>query len=270
MSPQSQRNTGLSSNSSKQRIATSFGRAVESYDDAARLQRYAAECLWQCLDPSPTLGVAVDLGCGTGLQLSKIQQNADAVIAIDLSRGMLKHAQCQYPDDSCLWLQGDAESLPLLDATVDTLYSNLMVQWCHDLDQALREIYRVLKPGGRAVVSTLLRGSLAELEQAWRSVDDYRHVNDFLSAEHISEQLQTQRFSVARLQVEPLTLEYQRLTALTRELKSVGANVVTENKRKSPLSKLDVQRLLSGYEPFRLSNDKLPATYQIGVLVLQR
>jgi malonyl-CoA O-methyltransferase len=254
----------------KQLIANKFGRAATHYDQAARLQRYAGEQLWKGLDLSKTLGVTLDLGCGTGLQITQLLQHSQQLLALDLSAGMLHHAKGKYTEGDIYWLRGDAETLPLADGSVDTVYSNLMVQWCNDLPAVLAEVRRVLRPGGKAVISTLLDGSLKELKSAWRSVDNFQHVNSFLSAEKLEKMLAAAGFTESALICDELILTYQRLASLTRELKSVGANVVTDEKRQATLGKQDIQKLLAGYEPFRLPNDQIPATYNIGIMKLTR
>lgn len=65
------------------------------------------------------------------------------------------------------WLVADAESLPFPSDSFDVVFSNLMVQWCDDPRTVFAECRRVLRPGGRLVLSTLLEGTLTELKQAW-------------------------------------------------------------------------------------------------------
>ncbi|GAA5217744.1 malonyl-ACP O-methyltransferase BioC [Corallincola platygyrae] len=262
----------------KHRIANQFGKAANSYDGAARLQRLTAELLWrELLREQPPqrckvrpLGATLDLGCGTGLQLEALATQSDSVCAMDLSIDMLKFASRNIESQSVYWVRGDAEHLPFENNTFDTVFSNLMVQWCKNLDRVLAELYRVLKPGGKAVLSTLMQGSLSELSQAWKSVDNYQHVNQFISEQALRAEMANSEFSRHELIQRTLTLPYARLTGLTRELKKVGANVVTENARPTPLGKADLQRLLSAYETYRNNDGDLPATYQVGILVLER
>ena len=53
------------------------------------------------------------------------------------------------------------------------------VQWCSSLSQALNELYRVARPGGKVAFTTLLESSLPELNQAWKAVDEQPHANRF-------------------------------------------------------------------------------------------
>lgn len=88
-------------------------------------------------------------------------------------------AQARQKDAADHYLAGDIESLPLATATFDLAWSNLAVQWCGNLSTALRELYRVVRPGGVVAFTTLVQGSLPELHQAWQAVDERPHANRF-------------------------------------------------------------------------------------------
>jgi malonyl-CoA O-methyltransferase len=79
-------------------------------------------------------------------------------------------------------LCADAEQLPLADASVDVIFSNLALQWCEDLPGAMCEIARVLVRGGCAAICTLGADTLWELRAAWRTVDQSVHVNRYYRA----------------------------------------------------------------------------------------
>lgn len=77
------------------------------------------------------------------------------VTALDLSPPML--VQARQKDAADHYLAGDIESLPLATATFDLAWSNLAVQWCGNLSTALRELYRVVRPGGVVAFTTLVQ-----------------------------------------------------------------------------------------------------------------
>ena len=107
----------------------------------------------------------LDAGCGTGLLL---EQQALAVGAagraegIDYSDDMLEHAADRCADMPQVHLQqGSVEALPFEDASFDALSCTQTLLYVDELDQALREFYRVLKPGGRiAVLETDWSGAI--------------------------------------------------------------------------------------------------------------
>src|SRR5690606_13347117 len=100
------------------------------------------------------------------------------ILGLDLAEGMLRFARLERPGRSH-WLCGDAEALPLASASVDLVYSNLSIQWCENLPLLLAELRRVLRAGGKLVLTTMGPRTLRELKSAWQEVDGYVHVNRF-------------------------------------------------------------------------------------------
>ncbi|MCL1477526.1 MAG: methyltransferase domain-containing protein [Marinobacter sp.] len=151
-----------------------FGCASASYEGAARLQRQMGDAMLATITQPLLQGATVvDLGCGTGWYTRQLAQRFGAhTVGVDLAPGMLAYAQAQLMGPEAIqWLEADAERLPLANQSVDLIYSNLMIQWCHNPQGVLRECLRVLRPGGQLRVSTLLLGTLQELQQAWTLAD---------------------------------------------------------------------------------------------------
>ena len=107
----------------------------------------------------------LDAGCGTGLLL---EQEALAVgtdgraEGVDYSDDMLERARRRCADLPQVQLQqGSVENLPFDDASFDALSSTQCLLYVADLDSALREYHRVLKPGGRiAILETDWSGAI--------------------------------------------------------------------------------------------------------------
>ena len=253
----------------KQRIADNFSRAANSYDQAAALQQQVAA---QTLQGLPSLGGTariVDLGTGTGHHaLTLAHRYHDAtVIGLDLAMGMLRFAQTHTRHDRIYWCSGDIESLPLRDNTVDLVYSSLAIQWCC-LKQVLREVNRVLKPGGIFAFSTLAQDSLWQLDRAWCSVGEHNRVNRFASfsaQQHIAvgSELTVRSFLPATE-----TLHYPDALSLLHNLKALGVNTVLDNNR-GLLSRQKLTGLIQAYELLR-QPEGLPLSYQIIYGVLQK
>ena len=94
-----------------------------------------------------TYGRVLDIGCGDGRFLP-----SDGV-GIDLDPARLRQARRRSP----LVVVGDARRLPFADGTFDTAYANRMLNDTGALDDVLREVRRVLRPGGRLIVYTRAR-----------------------------------------------------------------------------------------------------------------
>jgi ubiquinone/menaquinone biosynthesis C-methylase UbiE len=95
----------------------------------------------------------LDVGCGTGLLATRLRAELpDAAIAgCDFSHGMLRRARDR--DAAVGWTQGDAQRLPLRDASVDAIVSTEAFHWFPDQHRALAEFFRVLAPGGRLLIA---------------------------------------------------------------------------------------------------------------------
>lgn len=104
------------------------------------------------------LGIApgatvLDVGCGTGVLLPLLYEgmNGDGhLVALDLSGEMLKRAQSK--GQPAVYVQGDAQSLPLPERVFDWVLCNAVFPHFPDKPRALAEIRRVLRAGGRLVI----------------------------------------------------------------------------------------------------------------------
>ncbi|MBL4827614.1 MAG: malonyl-ACP O-methyltransferase BioC [Spongiibacteraceae bacterium] len=253
----------------KKQIARSFSRAAISYDSVADLQREVGHHLCQYL-PECSADVVMDLGCGTGFFSASFQQRYKNchTVALDLAEGMVNYASQHHREKNISWLCGDAENIPLSDNSVDIVFSSLAIQWCEDSDGLFAELARVLKPGGSFVVSTLGPNTLHELRDAWLAVDDYTHVNRFveqnqllLSAQQAG--LSSALDSVTGFDEKTITLEYDTLKKLTRELKSLGAHNINSGRLSGLMGKQRVRQFKKAYERQRNKQDLLPASYQV-------
>lgn len=244
----------------------SFELAAAGYDQAAVLQKEVGQRLLERLDlmnlqPSRVL----DLGAGTGQCLPGLfERYAKAeVVALDIAFPMLGHARkkgrwLRRPRCVC----ADAERLPFTDNSFDLVFSNLMLQWCVDLQSTFRELQRILRPGGLLLFSSFGPDTLKELRESWQSVDAFSHVNAFVDMHDVGDALVRARFADAVVDVERLTLTYPDVLQLMRELKQIGAHNVTGGRPRGLTGKAHLQRVIESYERFRLDG-VLPASYEI-------
>lgn len=92
------------------------------------------------------------IGCGSGVDANWLLQNgATSVTGIDISKELIAIGQSQFPELSLHVM--DMEKLDLPDNTFDTACSSLAIHYIDDMTTALKEVRRVLKPGGRYVFS---------------------------------------------------------------------------------------------------------------------
>ncbi len=111
---------------------------------------------------SPASLRILDIGCGTGKQLAANQARFPQMImlGVDLFMGMLRIARQRAPEIS--WIQGNAANLPLPPASVDYVTNQFSYTHIRRKDAFVREIYRVLKPDGRFVLSHIDPYSMPE------------------------------------------------------------------------------------------------------------
>jgi ubiquinone/menaquinone biosynthesis C-methylase UbiE len=93
----------------------------------------------------------LDIGCGTGLLTQRVAAlPSTRVVGCDFSRGMLTRAAARSPGH---WVQADATRLPFDGAAFDAIVSTEAFHWFPDQAAALRELFRVVRPGGRLLVA---------------------------------------------------------------------------------------------------------------------
>ncbi len=131
-----------------------YDKLAPRYD--RRWSRYVAASTRETLQRLPIVARAriLDVGCGTGELMSAIQARyRDAVITgVDLSQEMLRVAAEKLGSTGQV-VHADAHHLPFADAAFDIVTSVSAFHYLHTPDRVLVEARRVLKPGGRLVVT---------------------------------------------------------------------------------------------------------------------
>ncbi|MBX2807427.1 MAG: malonyl-ACP O-methyltransferase BioC [Cellvibrionaceae bacterium] len=262
----------------KATIARSFGRCASTYDSAAYFQREVGHQLLSLLpaaalpsvQPQGRASCLVDLGCGTGFFTERLQAYLPAapLLSIDLAEGMLRYMRQQNRGHQLLC--ADAEHLPLGVDRVRLLFSNLAVQWCEHVDRLLREMYRVLVPGGLLVFSTLGPNTLFELKQAWAQVDSLVHVNAFQTLHYWECAIAASGLQVVQAQQQMRVLYFDQLRQLAQELKSLGAHNMNSGQRQSLTGRQTWLALQQAYRDSYVTGQGLPASYEVFYWVLQK
>lgn len=113
-------------------------------------------------------GRVVDLGCGTGTVLARLSEQASDVrpLGVDASRPMLRRAREKLGRHVPL-VAGDAAMPPLADGSLDTLVSSSVLHFLDRPEVALRAWYRLVRAGGRIVVTDWCRDYLPTRLIGW-------------------------------------------------------------------------------------------------------
>jgi len=147
-----------------------FDRIAPVYDVMNRVMTAGLDRRWRriTIDETVRKGDRVlDACCGTGdLAVAARARGAD-VVGLDFSEPMLERARRK--DAAVEWVRGDMLALPFDDASFDAVTVGFGVRNVEDLDGGLRELRRVLRPGGRLGILeiTTPRGLLAPFYRVW-------------------------------------------------------------------------------------------------------
>ncbi|WP_310599350.1 methyltransferase domain-containing protein [Desulfobulbus sp.] len=126
-------------------FATPVGRLVK---------RYETDLLLALLDPRPGEHL-LDAGCGTGIFTVDVLTKGALVTGIDLSIPMLAGAVGRLGNGGFAALGADMCALPFADGSFDRVFSMTAIDFVADGGKAMAELDRVVRPGGRVVVTTL-------------------------------------------------------------------------------------------------------------------
>jgi ubiquinone/menaquinone biosynthesis C-methylase UbiE len=114
----------------------------------------------------------LDVACGTGVLSIAANRQAGSVTGLDLNPGMLAVASERAPDVK--WRRGNAESLPFEDESFDVVMSQFGLMLFDSPETAVREMWRVLRPGGRLYVAVF--DALDQLPAYRTAADVYEQV----------------------------------------------------------------------------------------------
>ncbi len=265
-------------------VRRAFSRASGGYASAAALQREVEARLLESLDFLALVpgrdarwspGVVLDVGSGPGhaAQAMRGRWPKARVVALDLSLPMLREFQpragwnpLRRPVDRVC---ADLRALPLADASVDVLFSNLCLQWIDDLPAAFAGFRRVLRPGGLLLCSTFGPDTLWELREAFARADDAPHVSPFASIAQFGDALAHAGFRDPVLDRDVLLRGHADLPALMRELRALGATNALRGRRHTLTGRARFAAAAAAYEPLRgaglpqAQQALLPASWEV-------
>lgn len=220
-------------------VRRQFGRRASRLHQADFLLREAERRLLDRLavvrlQPSAIL----DVGCGLGHGMAALAQRYPeaSVQGCDLAwqvavqarqrlapqaRGLLARLRRGAGRPVATVFAADAAALPLADASIDLLWSNLAFHWFTDAPRVAAEWHRVIRPGGLVSFTALGVDSLAELRLAGARTmrfPDMHDIGDLLVGAGLVEPV---------MDVERLTLTYRDAAALLADVRALGGNALS-------------------------------------------
>lgn len=168
----------------------------------------------------------LDLGCGGGAlaqELARMYRDAD-VLGVDFVPGLLAPmTRRRLFGRRALPVAADVRRLPVADASVDLLVSNLVLPWIDDLPALFREWRRVLRPEGVLMFSTLGPDTLAELREAWSQVDAHPHVHEFADMHDVGDAMLGAGLRDPVMDVDRVRRDYSDVRDLLVSLRVAGS-----------------------------------------------
>jgi malonyl-CoA O-methyltransferase len=279
----------------KHHLAQEFSHAATKYDHLAKVQKRIATVALQRLSKEP-VAVAVDLGCGTGRHTPMVGLQANNTLALDIAYGMLQQTRTQSPQ--VIPIQADAEALPLASASVQRVFSSMMLQWCRQPDVVMAELHRVLSENGTAELAIMVAGSFHELHAASVKSRVAVAINHWASAASWQQAAINAGFDIAapvsRGVIDAIpsyadnhsalgshksdataTYDYidthKNILSLLRSIKHIGASTLTEPVLRQGLTRAALQRLAQGFATQTGTQpDELRLTYRVCHLSLRK
>jgi demethylmenaquinone methyltransferase / 2-methoxy-6-polyprenyl-1,4-benzoquinol methylase len=151
-------------------VRTMFDRIAPVYDAMNRVMTAGLDVRWRRLTAEAAVrrgDRVLDAACGTGdLAIADVKAGAGKVTGLDFSEQMLARARKKAPLE---WIRGDMLALPFADGTFDAATVGFGVRNVADLELALRELRRVLRPGGRIAILEITqpRGAMRPFYSLW-------------------------------------------------------------------------------------------------------
>ncbi len=154
-------------------VRAMFDRIAPVYDVMNRVFTMGLDGRWRRLAAAGAVRPGdrvLDAACGTGDLALADRKAGGAVTGLDFSERMLERARRK--SDQIEWVQGDALALPFDDASFDAATIGFGIRNVDDLDAGLRELARVVRPGGRVAVLEITRprGVLRPFFRLWFDV----------------------------------------------------------------------------------------------------
>lgn len=248
------------------RVRRAFDRASRTFETNSAVHADIRDRLIERLDIvriKPACVLDLGAGAGHGTRELKRRYRSAQVVALDVSAQMLALAGARsHFFHRFSRVAADAQQLPLRDASIDLIFSNLMLQWLAQPDAAIAEARRVLKPEGLFTFTSLGPDSLRELRSAWGQANSTQHVHAFIDMHDLGDALMRGGFIEPVMDTQRLTVTYRDWTTLRAELQGSGSTNIAHGRSRGLTGRDANQRAKLAMESQR-RNGVFPVTLEV-------
>jgi SAM-dependent methyltransferase len=206
--------------------------------------------------------LAIDLGTPGDAVRSALADRVGAIVGVDAVAGQLTA--------NSLRVAADEEALPFRDGSLDLVVSTLALQFVNDLPGTLIQIRRALKPDGLLLAAMIGGDSLSELRAAFAAAESEieggvsPRVAPFADLRELGALLQRAGFALPVTDVDRVTVRYGSPLGLMQDLRRMGATNALVERRRTPLRRRTLQRMMEVYaERFADPDGRVRATFDI-------
>lgn len=171
----------------------------------------------------------LDIACGEGYGSNLMATVAENVTGMDIDKATIEKAKQKYKKDNIIFLDADAENIPVTSHTYDMVVSFETLEHVKNLSQMIRECKRVLRPGGLLIISTPDKNNYS---------DKTGYLNPFHTKELYLNELESvlkERFNVVKIYQQVATFvslitcqEIQNLNRYTGNFSNIEKNIELE------------------------------------------
>jgi len=230
------------------------------------IDRVAAELGERLAVVLRTFERAVDLGTPTDAMRRVLADSGKIATVVSA-------APAAGPRDDALRVAADEEALPFADGSLDLIVSALALHFVNDLPGTLIQIRRALKPDGLFLAALIGGDSLTELREAFAEAESEieggvsPRVAPFADVRELGALLQRAGFALPVVDSDRLTVRYESVFALMRDLRRMGATNALTERRRTPLRRATLKRMAEVYaRRFADPDGRVRATFEIAWL----
>ena len=208
-------------------VQQEFSRQAEAMAASRRFNnQQALKKLRAALDPQPSMR-ALELACGPGIVAEHLAPHCGSIVGLDLTPEMVARAAHRTRSAglaNTAFLLGDCEALPFPAASFDAVTTRSAVHHFRDPNAVLSEVKRVLRPGGRLVISDVVSSEdldESSLHNALEILRDPTHVRMLPESELVAV-VQSCGFEVESIEAMVATREFDEWLAITSAPERAG------------------------------------------------